>query len=332
MLIDERAAQQSDLLAFRIAIEKGDPGAVMCAYNRVNGVHACEHPGLLNDVLKGEWRFKGYVMSDWGGVHSTIPAANAGLDRQSGYPFDRSPYFSDALKEAVLNGHVPAARLDDMAGRILRSMFAHGLIDDPAKKTGIIDFDAHARVSRTAAENGIVLLKNARALLPLGAKTRSVAVIGGRADVGVLSGGGASQVYPPAGVAYIDTSQRPGGPLVYQASSPMKALQALLKAEVRFDAGTDVASAVALARRSDVVVVFATQWAREAVDLSLSLDAAPGRADRRAGRGEPERRRRARDRRRGADAVARQGAGRRRGLVPGQQRRRGDRARAHGRG
>ena len=78
--IDDPAGPMSDLLGFQIAIERGDPGSVMCSYNRLHGTYACENDFLLNKVLKGDWGYKGYVMSDWGGTHSTIPAALAGLD------------------------------------------------------------------------------------------------------------------------------------------------------------------------------------------------------------------------------------------------------------
>ena len=202
--IDERAARMSDLLAFEMAIGLSQPGAVMCAYNRVNGVYSCENPWLLDEVLKKDWGYKGFVMSDWGATHSTIPAANAGLDQESGFPFDASPYFADALKEAVEDGYVPAARLDDMTGRILRSMFVNGLFDDPVK-AGDIDFDAHAQISRAAAEESMVLLKNERHLLPLGRNVRSLLIVGSHADAGVLSGGGSSQVYPPGGIALLET-------------------------------------------------------------------------------------------------------------------------------
>src|SRR3984893_4151306 len=145
--IDDRSARMSDLLAFELAIEQSSPGAVMCAYNRINESYSCENAWLLNDVLKSDWGYKGFVMSDWGATHSTIPAANAGLDQDSGYPFDASPYFGDALKEAVESGHVPQSRLDDMVGRILWAMFSNGLFDDPVA-AGDIDFHAHAEISR----------------------------------------------------------------------------------------------------------------------------------------------------------------------------------------
>ena len=268
--IDEQAARMSDLLAFELAIEQSQPGAVMCAYNRVNGWHSCESKWLLTDILKNDWKFKGYVMSDWAGVHSTIYGANAGLDQESGYPFDKSPYFEGALKDAVITGYVPPERLDDMAHRILWSMFNHGLFDHPPQ-TGDIDFDAHAVVTQTAAEQSMVLLKNARQLLPLRKDLKSIAVIGSHADIGVLSGGGSAQVYPPGGVALIEKPVK-RGPLVYHASSPLKALIAHTKAKVVYESGNDVAAAIKLAKQSDVVIVFATQATAEGIDSNMQLD------------------------------------------------------------
>lgn len=272
--IDERAARMSDLLAFEIAIEQGRPGAVMCAYNRFNQAYACENPWLLTQVLKSDWGFKGYVMSDWGGTHSTIPAALAGLDQDSGYPFDASPYFADALREAVENGHVPAARLDDMAGRVLWSMFTQGLFDDRVMaggSAGEIDLAEHAKVSQSDAEGGMVLLKNDRQLLPLGAGVGSIAVIGSHADRGVLSGGGSSQVYA-AGNFELPNPRGERRTMVYYASPPRDALAQRSRARIAYDEGTDIKAAVKLARHSDVVIVFAQQWDAEGWDGTLRLD------------------------------------------------------------
>ena len=268
--VDDRSARMSDLLAFELAIRQSNPGAVMCAYNRVNGIYSCENPWLLDEVLKRDWGYKGFVMSDWGATHSTVAAAIAGLDQDSGYPFDAAPYFSGALKEAVEDGYVPAARLDDMAGRILRSMFVNGLFDDPAE-AGDIDFKSHAGVSQAAAEGAMVLLKNDRHLLPLGEAVRSILIVGSHADAGVLSGGGSSQVYPVGGLALLEPHIN-GGPLVYFRSSPMQALAARSRARIAYDPGTDVKAAAKLAKRSDVVIVFAHQWSTEGVDTTMRLD------------------------------------------------------------
>ena len=279
--IDDRAARTSDLLALQIANEDGNPGSVMCSYNRLNGVYACENSYLLNEVLKQDWGFKGWVMSDWGAVHSTIPAANAGLDQQSGMPFDDADYFGPPLKNAVLNGWVPAARLDDMAGRVLHAMFEHGVIDHPiaAPAPETIDVKAHAAVSLKDAQEGMVLLHNRAGALPLARSLKRVALIGGYADKGVLAGGGSSLVYPAGGNAVpgIEPKTWPG-PVTVFPSSPMSAIQARLpKAAVAYHDGLDSTGAARLARESDVVVVFATQWTGEGMDVpNLSL---PGKQD-----------------------------------------------------
>ncbi|MEO7493753.1 MAG: glycoside hydrolase family 3 C-terminal domain-containing protein [Massilia sp.] len=273
--IDDQAARSSDLLALQIAKEDGNPGAVMCAYNRVNGVYACENNYLLNEVLKQDWGFKGWVMSDWGATHSTVPAANAGLDQQSGMPFDLADYFGPPLKEAVLNGWVTQERLDDMARRVLQPMFEHGVVDKPVTPApNTIDFKANALVSLKDAQDGMVLLKNANHLLPLSKAVKKVAVIGGYADRGVIAGGGSSLVYPNGGNAVpgLEPKAWPG-PVMYYPASPLKAMQRRLpRAAVSYNDGADPAAAAALAAGSDVVVVFATQWTAEAMDVpNLSL-------------------------------------------------------------
>jgi len=272
--IDKAASRMSDLLAMQIALEQSDAGSVMCSYNRVYGTYACENDYLLNEVLKKDWGFKGYVMSDWGATHSTVEAANHGLDRQSGQEFDKSPYFGGALAEAVENGHVSEARLDDMATRVVRAMFAKGVVDNPVAQGGTIDFAKDGAVSRATAEEGIVLLKNDNKVLPLSKDVKTIAIIGGHADVGVLSGGGSSQVYPVGGMAVkgLEPKVWPG-PVVYHPSSPLRSIQALAPdAKVVYDDGTDPARAARVAAQADVALVFATQWIGEANDAaSLAL-------------------------------------------------------------
>ena len=129
--IDKRAARESDLLAFEIGIQESDVAAVMCSYNRLEGDYACENKYLLTDVLKKDWNFKGFVVTDWGGAHSVAKASAAGMDHeQPGWIF-----YGDDLKKAVESGKVPAKELDDHVHRILRAMFATGVIDDPAQKS-----------------------------------------------------------------------------------------------------------------------------------------------------------------------------------------------------
>jgi beta-glucosidase len=271
--LDEAALRESDLLAFQIAIERGRPGSVMCAYNRVNGDYACENDFLLNQVLKRDWAYSGWVMSDWGAVHSTEKAANNGLDQESGQELDRQIYFGAPLGEAVASGRVSEARLDDMVARILTGMIESGAMDHPVRTTAETpDYAAHAEVAQRAAEAGIVLLKNARGVLPLAASARRIVVIGGHADVGVLSGGGSSQVRSVGG-APIEIPLTSGAAssfarVTYHASSPLAAIKTLApQAEVTFIDGGDAAAAAAAARQADVVLVFATQWTTEAQDV-----------------------------------------------------------------
>ena len=274
-VIDEAALRESDLLAFQIAIEKGQPGSVMCAYNLVNGEHACGHDWLLNKVLKGDWGYKGWVMSDWGAVKATDFALK-GLDQQSGEQLDKQVWFGEPLKATVASGAVPQARLEDMNRRILRSMFAAGLFDAP-KATGEIDYAAHAEIAAQEAAEGIVLLKNTEGLLPLAATAKKILVIGGHADAGVLSGGGSSQVF--AGEGQLNVPLGGEGMLAmfrnanFHPSSPLKALRERLPdAEVRFYDGRYAAEAARLAKAADVVIVFGLQWMGENEDASdLSL-------------------------------------------------------------
>jgi beta-glucosidase len=272
--IDPAAARMSDLLAFQFAIERGNPGSVMCAYNKVNGDFSCENDWLLNRVLKGDFDFRGYVMSDWGAVHSTVKAALNGLDQQSGWPFDEQPYFGAPLKAAVAAGQVPQARIDDMARRVLWALYSTGAQDNPVTEGAPIDFAANEAVSQADAEQAIVLLKNDGNLLPLGPNVRRIVVIGGHADKGVLAGSGSSLVYPRGGnaVAGLEPTGWPG-PVMYYPSSPVEALRALApNASITFVDGSNPAAAVAAARNADVTIVFGTQWSSESIDVPMKLD------------------------------------------------------------
>jgi len=270
--IADDQARMSDFLAFELAIEKGRPGSVMCSYNRVHAVYACENDYLLNQVLKRDWAYPGYVMSDWGAVYSTERAALAGLDQQSAAVFDAKPWFGAPLKKAVQAGRVPKSRLDDMARRILRSMFAAGLVDHPVVST-TIDFAANTKVAQAAEEEAIVLLKNDRGVLPLTRTAKRILIVGGHADRGVISGGGSSTVFPAGGNAVPGVGiQGWPGPVVYLPSAPMAAIMARApQTPVRFMDGSDPAAAAKEALHSDVVIVFATQWVSEDMDVPLGL-------------------------------------------------------------
>ena len=274
---DRRAMRETDLLAFEIGIREGGIGAVMCSYNLVNGDYACENKYLLTDVLKNDWGFRGFVVSDWGGTHSTVKAANAGLDMEM--PTDK--YFDKALKTAVDSRQVPETRLNDMVHRILRSEFAAGLFDDPPAHE-VPNIFQHLDTAQRVAEEGSVLLKNADGLLPLTADgAHSIAVIGSHADVGVLSGGGSAQVDPAGGNAVPPPpgeKPRMFGTPTWQPSSPLRAIRARAPwAKVQYNDGADPSSAAALAKSSDVAIVLVNQPTSEGADVdSLAL---PGNQD-----------------------------------------------------
>ena len=269
--ISKRAARESDLLAFEIGVIEGKPAAVMCSYNRVNGDFACENQWLLNDVLKKDWKFPGFVLSDWGGTHSDAKASAAGLDNEQPGRF----FYEKRFKDALDAGKIPQNELDEHVHRILRSMFAAGVIDHPRQRS-VIDPFAGFETSRKIEEGGIVLLKNEKSALPLNpAKLRTIAVIGSHSDVGMISGGGSAQVDPIGGNAIKPAGQGATHWMeeIWFPTSPLKAIQARAPhATVNYDPGTDPAAAAAAAKGADVAIVFAYMWASEGMDLkSLTL-------------------------------------------------------------
>ncbi|AIO84519.1 beta-glucosidase [Burkholderia pseudomallei] len=284
--IDERTLRELYLLPFEIAMKAARPGNVMCSYNRLNGDYACENAHVLTDVLKNEWHFQGQVQSDWGAAHSTAKAINAGLDEEE----DVGPtvFLTPALvKQALANREIAPARLDDMVRRKLYAMIRTGVMDDPPRGGGTIDFAAANRFVQYAAEQSIVLLKNQDRQLPLDAAgLKRIAVIGGHADAAVLAGGGSGNTRHPVTGAF------PGcGGLTFPTTTGcnwwpnpwlkldvpiVQAIRDLAPgATVAFAGNSDrqspfaaytpqqIDAAADLARRSDVAIVFVTQAAGE---------------------------------------------------------------------
>ena len=270
-IISKRAMQESDLLAFHIAIAIANPAAVMCSYNRINGDFACENAYALNEVLKKQWGYKGFVLSDWGGTHSTQKASAAGLDQEQ----PMADFMGPKLKAAVDAGQVPMSEIDDHARRVLYGLFVSGVVDNPPQ-AGKVDVQAGMDVAQHVEEKSIVLLKNSNSILPIDpAKVHSIAIIGAHADVGMISGGGSAQVDPPGGNAIMPPGK---GATKWQdhiwfPTPPLKALQEKLpNAKITFDPGTNPQSAATLAHSSDLAIVFASQWESEGMDLrNLSL-------------------------------------------------------------
>ncbi|MRW93266.1 beta-glucosidase [Duganella sp. FT80W] len=289
-VIDEQSMRETELLGFEIAVQKGKPGNVMCAFNQVNGTYSCEHAQMLG-WLKTEWGFKGIVQSDWGANNSTVASANAGLDEEQ--PSQTSddqkvpelmkyivgtPYYINALTSAVASGEVPMARLDDMVRRKLRTMIQLGIMDNPPTAGGSVDeVNGNADALKVARES-MVLLKNntasgdAAPVLPLSASTvKSIAVIGAHADKGVIAGGGSGGNAPINGTADTTCPQAPdalfGSCANWYHSVPLDQIRKKFpNATVTFYSGLDADAAANGAAQADVAIVFAIAWQTEGVD------------------------------------------------------------------
>lgn len=179
--IDERALQEIYLPAFKATITEGNAWTIMSAYNKLRGVYCAENPYLLKTILKEQWGFKGIVISDWGGTHSTVAAANNGLDLEMGSrPPYNSYYFADPLLKAVKEGKVSVATIDEKVGRILWVIYHTSLSKNPP--IGSINTEAHSKTAYEIAAESVVLLKNEKNTLPLNIeKIKSIAVIGDNA-------------------------------------------------------------------------------------------------------------------------------------------------------
>jgi beta-glucosidase len=254
--IDERTLQEIYLPAFKAAIEQGNVGAVMGAYNKINDTYCCENPYLLTTVLREQAGFKGIALSDWGATHSTVASAEAGLDIEM--PDDQ--FFGAALKTAIENGQVSITTLNTMVHRILRTMFAYGLFDFPSTGTLTTDVEsaAHTQLARRVAEQGAVLLKNDQRVLPLDSrKIKTIALIGADASTGAKAvGGGSASVITP----YVVT---PLQGITTRAGSGIS---------VQYADGSNLAQAAQLAKSADVALVFVNDIESEGSDRSsLSL-------------------------------------------------------------
>jgi beta-glucosidase len=278
-VIDPAAHREADLLAFEIAVERAQPGAVMTAYNKVNGEYASRSDVLINDILKGRMRHRGWVMSDWGGTPSWECALN-GLDQECGVQIDailwQAEAFTGPLQAAYTDGRLSKRRLSEMVHRILRSMFAVGV--DRWETAPAPDMVAHNGIALDIARQGTVLLQN-RGLLPLAPESAPrVAVIGGYAQVGVPTGCGSSAVVPPGGYASVIPIGAPGftgaGRNLYLLPScPLDELRKRLPhSVVEFDPGLSPAEAALVARRADIAIVFGIRVEGEGLDSAdLSL-------------------------------------------------------------
>jgi beta-glucosidase len=176
------------LPAFEAAVKEGGVWAVMCAYNRIGGIYACEHPGLLGQTLRDTWGFRGLVMSDWGAAQSTAPSVRAGLDLEMPRAVRYSPA---ALHSALTKAEITLDQLDEMVRRQLRAIAAFHLDEAASLHPELTDTPDHRALNREVARSGFVLLKNDSNTLPLDrSKLRRIAVVGPRG--GIVDGGGGS--------------------------------------------------------------------------------------------------------------------------------------------
>jgi len=254
-IIGERALHEIYMPAFRAAVEEAHVDSVMCAYPRVNGAHDCENELLLGRWLKDEWRLQGFITSDFGAVHSTVPSIMAGLDLE----LPTGEYFSSVLEQAVKRGDVPLSRIDDALVRRFTIMIEHGMFDrkpiEPSAETPAMIF-AHGAAARRIAEDSIVLLKNEGAILPLDAKElESVALIGPYAVRAMTGGSGSSYVNP------------------YYTIRPEDGIYSHMLSQNRLVVldGTDIDAAVAAARQAQVAIVMVGDEETEGRDHSIGL-------------------------------------------------------------
>lgn len=285
--VDERTLNEIYLPAFRAAVQEAGVWSVMSAYNKVNGVWCTENPSLLTDVLKKQWGFRGFVVSDWVATHTTVETANAGLDLEMPGTESRrmllkrmpslAPGFNghpDAymnrpeLLQALADGRVKQAVVNDKVRRLLRAMFSNGLFDGRPPSAAVADGPEQRRIARMAAAEAIVLLKNQGRLLPLGPQVRSIAVIGPNAATARTGGGGSSEMKPASPVSPLEgIRQRAGAGIKvgYALGCPLPASGRTLPPQApRNESPDDPATraarlreAVELAAGSDVAIVFA---------------------------------------------------------------------------
>jgi len=217
--VDERTLRELYLAAFEDVVREANPWTVMASYNKINGTYASENRKLLTDILKDEWGYDGVVVSDWGAVHSTAPAANAGLDLEMPGP---ARWFGDKLVEAVKAGEVSEAQIDDNARRMVRFILRTGALDGKPQPQGELLSERHRDIARRAAEEGTVLLKNDGNLLPFDpAAIRTLAVIGPNAESFRMQGDGSSRVNPSRRVTLLESLQAmlPNTKIEYQAGA-----------------------------------------------------------------------------------------------------------------
>lgn len=265
VIADERTMREIYLKPFEAAVKEGGAMCVMPAYNKVNGYYCSENAHLNNDILRGEWGFKGMTVSDWGGTHSTMGAALGGLCVQ----MTGDNYFGQALIDSVRNGALPESIVDDKVREILRLRFAIEPVPEDVANTVMTSQPETQRIAYEIAQKSIVLLKNETGSLPIAKDVRKIAVIGQNAVLSTAAGGigaGVKTLYeisPLEGISKraaetgMEVTYAPGYrsyKMRWGAQGPLGPLEAASPADPA-DPHL-LAEAVALAKDADMVIFF----------------------------------------------------------------------------
>jgi beta-glucosidase len=267
--IDPRTLREIYNLPFEIAVDRSAPESVMCSYNQINGAYSCENP-LLNELLKGEAGFDGYVMSDFGAVHTTAASLANGMDQELNRPRFLTPANLDA---ALAARQVTQAQIDAAAFRVVRSYIRGGLFDHPLPATAAVDASTadHKATAREASEQGSVLLQN-DGVLPLApAAGEKIALIGPTASSTVTTIPGTNPPVTISASNVCSMTNRGNNALrcedLVSPEAGIRDRAAQVGATVTWNNGQDLASAAAAAADADVVVVFGYQRMGEFTDV-----------------------------------------------------------------
>jgi beta-glucosidase len=241
-IIDQRVEQEIYLSQFETIVKQAHPASMMCSYSFINGQPACQDPYIMKQVLRDQWGYQGFVTSDWGATHSTVASADARLNME----MPSGSFYGAPLKQAVEDGQVSVATIDDLVRPILTEMFRYHLFTNPPTGTpsSVVTTPAHVAVARKVAEDGSVLLKNAGNLLPLSPQaTPSIAVIGRDAGTDALTAGGGSAAVTADSVVtpYQGIAARAGKNTTVQyapGDSPYGGLPPVLSSALTPSAGT----------------------------------------------------------------------------------------------
>jgi beta-glucosidase len=280
--VDERTLREIYLPAFKATITEGNAWTIMSAYNKLRGAYCSENDYLLNKILKGEWKFKGAVISDWGGTHSTVNAANHGLDLEMGSnPPYNTYYFADKLLDSVKAGKVSMKVIDEKVHRILWVIYHTSLSEN--QPAGKINTPEHSQTAYDIASESIVLLKNEKHLLPLNTSSiKSIVVIGDNATRTFHLGGfgaGVKARYEVTALAGLQN--RLGKTIAIKYAQGYSGVYRPGRKGANTDSKPDtalIAQAVAAAKTSDMAILFIggnrdyESESRDRKDLSLPFN------------------------------------------------------------